>query len=399
MAEYTDRMMARCSEITPYDDNYLEELQHQTELFRNFGEALDTFLVEYGYTGALDDVSSKIDFIKKRYSARGVKSPRNMSKWFSGDIMINKSTALQLSFVFGLGVEKTEDFLRRICLLRGFDFHDMEDIAYYMAIKLQADYKALETILENLPDVDAQRIPDGDKAFYTGNIAFEVKNISSMEETATYIARNAERFVYKHVTAAKMLRHMWLKISGGDGIVAKERRIYQVELPETGKSNGFDASLSVWTIYLQMIGLYGPNVRKASGGRSVRKLLVDSRLIHTFAVYCYPDRDGLEKTLNGVRISDERMRKLLILLSFYEFLAGKAVTQGNRVVSGRDAENCRLRINDILLSSGYQTLYAGNPYDWIFLFALENDDPLTTFREDFMQEIYFDKNNEREQNT
>ena len=317
--------------------------------------------------------------------------PRNMSKWFSEDININKSTALQLSFVFGLEVEETEDFLRRICLSRGFDLHDMEEIVYYMVIKLKTDYKTLQMMLENLPDVDVQRIPDDDKAFYTGDIAGEVKNISSMEETAAYIVRNAERFAYKHVTAAKMLKRMWLKISGENGIAAAERRAFQVELPETGKSNGFDTSLSVWTIYLQMIGLYGPNVRKAAGGRNIRNILTDSGLIHAFAVYCYPDRDGLEKVLNGVRISDERMRKLLILLSFYEYLAGKAVARGNRAVSGRDAENCRLRINDILLSSGYQTLYAGNPYDWIFLFALENDDPLTTFREDFMQEIYFDR--------
>ena len=388
MAEYTDKMIARCSEITPYDDNYLEELRCQMESFRNFGGALDTFLIEKGYTGSLDDVGSKTDFIKERYKARGVMSPRNMSKWFSGDININKSTALQLSFVFGLGVEETEDFLRRICLSRGFDFHDMEEIVYYMAIKLQADYKELATILENLPDVDVQRIPDDDKAFYTGNIAGEVKKLSSMEETAVYIAENAERFAYKHVTAAKMLKRMWLKISGENGIAAAERRAFQVELPEGGKSNGFETSLSVWTIYL-------PNVRKAAGGRNIRNILTDSGLIHAFAVYCYPDRDGLEKVLNGARISDERMRKLLILLSFYEYLAGKAVVLGGRTVSGRDAENCRLRINDILLSSGYQTLYAGNPYDWIFLFALENDDPLTTFREDFMQEIYFDSQSQR----
>ena len=65
MEEYTDRMLARCSEITPYDDNYLEELRCQMERFRNFGEALDIFLIEKGYTGSLDDVGSKTDFIKK----------------------------------------------------------------------------------------------------------------------------------------------------------------------------------------------------------------------------------------------------------------------------------------------------------------------------------------------
>lgn len=56
MEEYTDRMLARCSEITTYDDNYLEELHCQMERFRNFGEALDIFLIEKGYTVSLDDV-------------------------------------------------------------------------------------------------------------------------------------------------------------------------------------------------------------------------------------------------------------------------------------------------------------------------------------------------------
>lgn len=43
-------------------------------------------------------------------------------------------------------------------------------------------------MLENLPDVDVQRIPDNDTVFYTGDIAGEVKNISSMEETVVYIS-------------------------------------------------------------------------------------------------------------------------------------------------------------------------------------------------------------------
>ena len=60
MAEYTDRMIARCREITPYDDNYLEELRCQMERFRKFGEALDTFLIEKGYAGSLKDIERAV---------------------------------------------------------------------------------------------------------------------------------------------------------------------------------------------------------------------------------------------------------------------------------------------------------------------------------------------------
>ena len=47
-------------------------------------------------------------------------------------------------------------------------------------------------------------------------------------------------------------------------------------------------------------------------------------------------------------------------------------------------------INKKLSESMYPALYEGNPYDWIFLFAAQDEYPMDAFRF-FMREVYLDK--------
>ena len=42
--------------------------------------------------------------------------------------------------------------------------------------------------------------------------------------------------------------------------------------------------------------------------------------------------------------------------------------------------------------AGFPALYAENPYDWIFLYAVQCDDPLWTLR-DFLMTVYTEKQN------
>ena len=105
--------------------------------------------------------------------------------------------------------------------------------------------------------------------------------------------------------------------------------------------------------------------------------------MNSLAERSFPDREGLDKILSGGNADYERIRKLLILLEFYAFWADKVVTTGyaketrDRV---RDADKCLSLINKYLIDSGYPELYYGNPYDWIFMWALNSDRPLEEFR-------------------
>lgn len=57
-------------------------------------------------------------------------------------------------------------------------------------------------------------------------------------------------------------------------------------------------------------------------------------------------------------------------------------------VEDNDFERCLDMINARLLGAGYPELYIGNPYDWLFMWALKDyDNPLFAFRY-YMGEVF-----------
>lgn len=131
MSKYTEFFENKAREIDPEDDiDYGEALMEVVNRFRNFGGAMDTFITEHGFSGNSSDIDEKISYIKAKFAAAGIQPPRNMKKWYMGHKRIQKETAIRICFAFGLTVEESKDFMRRICLLRGFDCHKVEEAIY-----------------------------------------------------------------------------------------------------------------------------------------------------------------------------------------------------------------------------------------------------------------------------
>lgn len=123
--------------------------------------------------------------------------------------------------------------------------------------------------------------------------------------------------------------------------------------------------------------------------RSIKPILNNDDLLHPLAQASFPDRDGLNKILNGEHVSHERVRKQLIFLLFYRYWVSLALSRGHYGAVGGDFERCLSYMDQYLLDSGYPGLYIGNPYDWLILYSLVNSEfPLVTFRE-FMREMFW----------
>lgn len=84
--------------------------------------------------------------------------------------------------------------------------------------------------------------------------------------------------------------------------------------------------------------------------------------------------------LRGEHVSYERVRKWLVLLTFYTYWAKRALVTGSYEAMPDDGERCIAEMNRYLIDSGYPELYVGNPYDWIFFYVLKDSEPLRTFR-------------------
>lgn len=378
MGTYSDSLERAGYEIWPGDEQYTEKLRAVAESFCTFDAALDRFLREHGYSGDPEDTERKLRFLRERFAAGGVPEPRNMRKWYTEHRRIERGTAFQICFAFGLTPEDTEDFLRRICLQRGFDFHDADEIVLYFCLRYRLPYGEAKELQEEARRRMGARRPEridfSREVYYTGEIRKEAELLTTREALMRYLGENRERFIYHHATAGRYIRELWREIAGEFGLAAEERkRLYPAD-PEGER-------LSLWSICLQILGLSRRETGTSGAERTLKPFLKKNPFLHTLAQESFPDRDGLTKILNGGHVSHERARKDLILLTFYQYWVRLALKRSGYQAEPGDGERCVLQMDHYLTDAGYPELYVGNPYDWIFLYAAVDDYPLIIFRE------------------
>lgn len=408
MGTYTESLENRARDIDPEDDiDYSSAMAEVVSMFRNFDEALDTFLIRHGFSGDRHDIDGKTSFIRQKFEQQGIPIPRNMKKWYTEHKRIKKETAIRICFAFGLTIEESEDFLRRICLLRGFDCHNVEEVICFYAIENRLSYAEARLLIEAAPKARPGRIDFGEDVLYTSAIIEEVKRFRSPEELMEYLGANIRQFGYNNATAYRYIRGMWEEIAGEEGLAASEkRRLYAAFDDKDGESGEPDrrrqgygggrqgrkekAGDSLWEIYLQILGLAGNRITKLDTDRSLKPILKDNELLHAWAEDSFPSRGGLEKILNGEHVSEQLVHKTIILLVFYRFWVKAALKRHGYQARNGDTFRCICEIDKYLMDAGYPELYPGDPFDWIILYAVENEFPLLVFR-DYMRELFYVK--------
>lgn len=383
MSHYTDDLESQIYSIFPDDENYTEKLTEIASSFRSFDVALDEFLLDHGFDGVLKNIDCKIAFLKQKFASANIDLPRNVSRYYTEHIRIERNTAFKFCFAFGLNIEQTNDFFRRICLERSFDCHDIEEAIYYYSISNRLSYEQAQSIINKAPKADKTKFDFNGEVLYTSTVVKEIDRIKNVDELLKYFENNIGQFGYNHVSANKNITALWNKISGENGLAAKERTKFLTE--STNKSKSYNTS--VWKIYLQILGVDKKSAKTLRTDRSLKPILKDNKLLHSLAADSFPDRDGMTKILNNEHVSHERTRKVIILLSFYVFWITLALDRndGTYAAKGGEADRCQSRINHLLADSGYEELYPGNPYDWIFMYALNDNFPMTAFREFMLQ--------------
>ena len=402
MGQYTSFLEEKSIRIFNEDD-CVEELKKIVGDFRSFDEALDSFIIEHGYDGDIKDVNEKVSFISSKCRAAGVPVPRNLKKWYTEHKRIERNTAIpfHICFAFKLGVEEVNDFLRRICLSRGFDCHSIEEVVYFYAFKNNLNFDVVQDILSRVPTVKQDKL-SYDDLVYTELIVEEIDEIDSVDELVQYLNENVDKFGHNNATAYETIKTIWSRLVGTEnkqGEAAREKKLlYETFDKEQAAQEHYETKKgrklrkreddSIWEIYLQILGLAGNYSVGFYKNRSLKTMLKGNELMHPLAEDSFPDRDGLVKILNGEHVSYERVRKLLILLNFYQYYVSRALAKHTYDVTEDEAERCIATIDANLTSSNYPTLYPGNPYDFLILMAIRTSQPLQSFRE-YMHELFF----------
>lgn len=398
MGEYTSSLSNKGCDISPEDENYKQELLDVVKSFRTFDAALDEFIVQKGYSGDIADIDAKVKFIKEQFDRAGVPlETRILRGWFQRHTQADKrEIAIKFCFAFQLTLQEAQDFFRRVYFQRNLDCHNIQEAIYYYCICRHLPYSEAQALIAKAPSQDGKGPVDfGTDVLYTGTIIRELERFQSPEELLAFFTENSGQFGYNNATAKRYINELWGRIAGENGLA--DREIHR-RFPKKTLSN---KTRSVWDIYLQIFGLLDfeeidGKVRgiaaPMAGDRTFQTILEENELIHPIVRKCFPDRQGLENIIKGKYRSDEVVRKTLILLAFYRFWADLFLndTASEYVAKPKDAQRCVASINRLLLDASYPELYEGNPYDWIFLFAAQDEYPLEAFRF-FMREVYLDK--------
>ena len=381
MPDYTTLLQKPLEMISWEDDNFIEELLQVVQLFRPFSVAITEFISEHGYQGDVSDVAAKVAFIRTAFAKADMDAPREVREWFALQQPIKRDTAFQICFAFGLDGGETDEFFRRIFIReRSFNCHQVSEAIYYFCLNNGLTWADAMDIQSHVPLAGKERA-DGD-IVYTGTIIAELNNLESKGDLIQWLNDNIDKFAGSNVTAYETIRRLWEQTSGPDGLLIQERNFlpFLHDDAVTGEKSKLPSNVfgvRAYDAYLAILQLDKKEVKRLATDRSIKPIL---EKLHESAQDSFPDRQGIELILRGEIVSYERVRKWLVLLTFYTYWAGKAIRKGNYEADSGDAGRCITSMNQYLVNSGYPELYVGNPYDWIFFYAAKREEPLYIFR-------------------
>jgi len=420
MSQYTELLSIQAETLSPDEDGYEESLRETATLFRGFDSALTSFLEEHGFSGDISDVEAKSKFLRDRFKAANVKPPRDFKEWFLPNTVIKRPTAYKICFAFGLDIAATNDFFRCVQFERGFDCHTTSEAVYYFCIRNGLSYAEAQTIIYRIPVPKKVKALPNQEVLYTGTIIEYINGIGDSESLIKYITDNISDFQYNNVTAIKYIQELWTEISHENGLAVQEGRLIDKFNLFEDKSKKGDTDTrskevideevryqekevkpadyvvatddsSTWTILSQIIGMrnYMETEYAIKYDRSLTSVLSENALMPLNASYCFPSQHSIDRLLRGELGDNELMRKMLIFLVFYTYWAKIIVSNSDTeyIAKRSYADRCLETINGRLLSAGYPELYPGNPYDWLFLWSLNDEHPLGAFRA-YMGEVF-----------
>lgn len=419
--EYTKILNTHAETLSLEDDDYEESLLEIASLFRGLDEALTVFVEEHGYIGNLEDVPTKAKFLQEKFKVANIAPPRDFKEWFVPNKKLARETSFKICFAFGLNIEETNDFFRCIKFERGFDCHSINEAVYYFCMKNGLSYTEAQEIIESIPVSKKEKTIPNREVLYTETIIEYINSIDDKEKLIEYIKENISDFQYNNATAIKYIQELWNEISKADGLAVQEgliidrtqnrfedkrkksvndtrsTEVIAAEIRQQEqevKSDDFviaGTNASTWIIFSQIIGLdnYQENEYATKHDRSLKSVLSENKLMPLKADYCFPNRQNIDKLIRGDLVGDDEIiRKMLIFLVFYNYWAKLIISKNEALYQAEplDTERCLYTINARLMEAGYPELYAGNPYDWMFMWALKDENPLEAFRY-YMREV------------
>lgn len=384
--------------------------------FRTFNEGLSEIMIKKGYISdstAPDEISQIL--YKKLTDIGSSLSLNTISSWIKGDHRPKveagyRKNIYEICYALNLTFNETIWFFHHVYYDRAFNCHTIDESVYYYCLKNNIAYKdSLDIIkeIENSPDITSSY---EETSNYTLFIQKTIDKIESVDELITFLTLNKANFKSWNASAYQTLDDLvkdLIPSENGKKEIEKIKRkikathsIYGI-IPKKNNQNEWGLIMQEFFYdltdesYLDILD--GKNIRSKNflleqilGMKLItdkeKKRFIDKASIPDIVKNNFPSRKTMSDVLSEDKITQSKsydsIRKLIILLEFYRYWCSIKIMDEEYDDFENPLSDAFIdEINYTLYLCGYEEMYAGNPYDWIFMCSAQADDPLSYFRQ------------------
>lgn len=343
--------------------------------FRPFSERLFSFCK--GRVKGADDPEKAASALSSLAKSEDIPLNRNTLKnWFSGEKAPyhdskSRRNLYRICFAMKLGTSETANFFRKVSLDRAFNMRDPEEFIYYYCLKNRYTYKKAQKMLADLAERVALEDPgaaEPQALKATEVLISKADKKQKADEIVDFIAGNPEAFCFNmslrgNEKERQLLDELLGRKGEKDGIALREVKLraessgydLTAESPYKNRDTG---SLDFLLYAITGLKRKGPGAGDGAD-RISRRLPVEVRV-------SFPSKDNFTDS------DPYSVRRRLILLYFYKFWAEYYLYSNERrgrEMPAADEKTFEAQADSMLFDCGFPPLYAGNPYDWFFLFC------------------------------
>jgi hypothetical protein len=363
------------SQLDQNNDDHSELLAFlNSPNFRSFGEGLEAIIqkkMPKEFTGTAKEY---LEYCCQETGV-AVASASTRRNWFSGSPRPKKGEKgredmFVLAFALKLTVEETQELFHKVFLDRAYDKRNYRELIYYHCLKKGDSYAHAQQLISLVSLSDQPQ----DGTLYTSVISKETENLLDDMELIAYINAHSHNFNMNNVAAFHAYQRLWeqarltvdLELGFPKRSSTKIPRVRE-KLDAKKASNLKDKDINSAAFDYETITGQSISIYRASGTKplSFKNAHLPKEIKTNF-----PTSPALDKNP-----SSEQLRKMIILLFSYTFwyqIQAKGI---------EDYFDMYLDQLDALLDDiGYPPMYAGHPFDWLFMTCSYMERPLDEFR-------------------
>lgn len=426
MGEYTKLMnedIGYCanrsgvSDESSKDTDEAIDLMTDSSYWRSFSDGLNEFMGRCGYAGG-EEISAKADYILEQFSKINVAiTPSTVKDWVSGKRAPDpanegsREKMYQLCFALHAGADDTVWFFEHVYFSKCFDYHRPNDLIYKFCMTHGFDYSTALSMIKSLKPGTAET----SRNVMTHRIRQETDCLTTPEQLVDYINSNAGIFEKWNITAKDEIRKLRSMLQDEKCREADEMvRKCMKSGSGVEKYLSHSSLLIHWKYYTPyspediFTGLQLDSVdfllKTVMGTvQGITKKSAEMKHIPDAVRKSFPNKKSLSDILDDSRnASYISVRKALVFLKFVHFWCQEEIIQYERKNNKKaispdissDDEMTKKELytafvdemNALLLKCGYSELFAGNPFDWLFMYSATWEFPLT-FLGNFISDI------------